>query len=470
MSEPGLRSNGEQWVVVGTGFIGSAVAAALESSSVPHRTMHAPRVSLQVAATVSQTIAVLADAPNEREVGNLAAAFTGASVVVNAAGLATPDASASAQLSGANALLPGLIYAAAVRAGVRCVVHLSSAAVQGRTRLLTESERKRPESPYGRSKALGEDVVLHLSRADPDNQTKMRILRATSVQGPERSTSSALTRIARSRLASVAGNGSGPSPVSSVDGLTSAIYALADAHDAPSIVLQPWEGLTARSVLEKFGASKPLQLPAPLCRVALCAAYAVSRRLRGRFTADLRRLEVMWFGQRQIPGWLVTSATLRSLQKMHNAPPTVLFGATAALTARVFMLEQCRYLSRHGWDVHLVTADGVERNPAAEFPWHTIEMQRTISPLDDLRAIRSGSAVRRLRPHVVWSAHQRPGCSAPSPRTYAGFRPGVPRPGAARRGFNGTNPHALTAVRAADLPTGHPHRLRRRRPKVADRG
>lgn len=83
--------------------------------------------------------------------------------------------------------------------------------------------------------ALGEDATLHLSGADLDNQTQLRILRATSVQGPERSTSSALTRIARSPLASVAGTGRRPSLVSSLDGLTSAIVALADAHDAPSI-------------------------------------------------------------------------------------------------------------------------------------------------------------------------------------------------------------------------------------------
>ncbi len=50
------------------------------------------------------------------------------------------------------------------------------------------------------------------------------------------------------------------------------------------------------------------------------------------------------------------------------------------------MQEQCRYLARRGWDVHLATADGAERTPAAEFEWHTIEMDRTISLRNDLRS------------------------------------------------------------------------------------
>ena len=218
------------------------------------------------------------------------------------------------------------------------MVHLSSATVQGRIRVLTESERKRPVSPFGVSKALGEDAVLLLSRADPSKQTQLRILRATSVQDPVRSTSSSLNRMARSPFASVAWSGIRPSPVSSTEGLTSAIIALADADDAPSIVLQPWEGLTARTALEKFGAKRLLRLPRPLCRAAVWAGYAVARYLlAGRFVADVRRLEVMWFGQRQVPGWLATSATLPPTRQARGGVPTVLFGATAALSARVFI-------------------------------------------------------------------------------------------------------------------------------------
>jgi glycosyltransferase involved in cell wall biosynthesis/nucleoside-diphosphate-sugar epimerase len=397
---------GGTWVIIGTGFIGSALAKALQSRSVSLRVVHAPRVAFGPESTVDDIVHATVDRSFEKEISDLTAKIGDASVVVNAAGVATPDAPASAMMTGANGLLPSLIFAAASQRGVHRVIHLSSAAVQGRARVLTESKRKTPDSAYGRSKALGEDAVLRLASAlhagGTQVRTQLRILRATSVQGPLRQTSTSLARIARSSLATVAGDRPRPSPVSSLAGLTDAIISLANSDDAPPVVLQPWEGLTARTVLERFGGKTPQTLPPLVCRVGIALGYAFARLLGGRFRAHIRRLDVMWFGQRQVPGWLVTSGLICLPHADQPREPTVLFGATAALTARVFMLEQCRYLAQRGWEVHLATSDGTERTPVPEFTWHTLTMQRTISPRADLRsAIEWIRLIRRVRPDVV---------------------------------------------------------------------
>ena len=463
------RPFNEQWVVVGTGFVGSALAAALKSRSVTHRIVHAPRVRHEMYATTAQTMAAVATAVNQCEIEKLAEAFVGASVVVNAAGLATPGAPASTSLSGANGLLPGLIFAAAIRAGVRCMIHLSSVAVQGRARLLTESERKRPQSAYGRSKALGEDTALQLSRADPNLRTQLRILRATSVQGPRRSHLGCTDP--HSKVADGERRGHRGPTQSCIK------FAGANLGNSRACRGSPMrrrsscslgKGLQlASSALQQFGATNLLKLPTPFCRMALWAGYAISRGLRGRFDADLRRLEIMWFGQRQVPGWLVTSGTLRRPQPVRSDGLTVLFGATAALTARVFMLEQCRYLARQGWAVHLVTADGAERTPAPEFVWHTIEMQRTISPFVDIRSIRQWIRLIRTPPSPSRNGRHAQGRAAWDGRgaCLPSSGSGVPRPRLARRGLTGrTRAVSLLAERLTCRLATH-IRLRRRGPE-----
>ena len=100
-------------------------------------------------------LAEAAELPRRSE-PDLAAAFAGVQVVVNAAGLATPGGTDSPALRGANALLPLVVADAADAAGVQRFVHLSSAAVQGHRPFLDESSHVQPFSAYSRSKALGE--------------------------------------------------------------------------------------------------------------------------------------------------------------------------------------------------------------------------------------------------------------------------------------------------------------------------
>ncbi|WP_066295482.1 NAD-dependent epimerase/dehydratase family protein [Arthrobacter luteolus] len=288
----------EVWAVLGaSGFIGSALAAALDRAGVTVRHVKAPRLSAR-SADAAGLLAEAAELADDQL--DLAGALAGADVVVNAAGLATPSGADSPELRGANSLLPVLVANAADAAGVRRFIHLSSAAVQGHRPFLDESPQVEPFSAYSRSKALGEQALS----ARVPGRCSVATIRATSVQGPERETTAKLVRIAGSPLASVAGRGDAPSPVSSVDALTSFVLTVGvQTNSVPPLVLQPWEGATVSGVLKAAGGRPPLRLPSWFCRSSLKAGYAVSSLLGERLHGPLRRVEMMWFGQRQEPGW-----------------------------------------------------------------------------------------------------------------------------------------------------------------------
>lgn len=286
------------WVVLGSsGFIGGAVCAGLRDAGITVRSVPAPRLE----SAAADAAGLLAEAAALEDVRtHLTAAFAGAEVVVNAAGLATPGGADSPALRGANSLLPAVIAEAADAAGIRRFIHLSSAAVQGHRPFLDETSYVQPFSAYSRSKAMGERA-LAARRAGSCNTVTIR---ATSVQGPRRPTTAKLVRLASSPLATVAGSGSAPSPVSSVESLVQYILAVGQhSGTVPAVVLQPWEQSTVAGVLEAAGGRKPRRLPAWLCRSALWSGYRVSSLAGERLHGPLRRLEMMWFGQRQVPGW-----------------------------------------------------------------------------------------------------------------------------------------------------------------------
>lgn len=288
-----------RWAVVGaSGFVGSAVVAELRGRGLDVIEVTAPRLE---STSTSASDVVAEAAPAGRATGTLQSAFGGVDVVVNAAGLATPGGAESPALTGANGLLPAVVALAARGAGVRRLVHLSSASVQGQLRTIDSSSRREPFSAYSRSKALGEEALELLDAG----QLGITTVRATSVQGPSRPTTVSLAKIARSPLASVAAPGNAPTPVSSIGALAWFVAEVGrHSGEVPAVVLQPWEGLSVREVLTAAGGRSPITLPAWLCRAVLAAGYAVSGGLLGeRLHGPLRRVELMWFGQEQVPGW-----------------------------------------------------------------------------------------------------------------------------------------------------------------------
>ncbi|POH59871.1 NAD-dependent epimerase/dehydratase family protein [Arthrobacter glacialis] len=316
------------WLVLGaSGFVGSAVVAELRGRGLKVATLAAPR--LNSVATTAQALADQARlftspgrSTSAADYAALLQAFDGVDVVVNAAGLAAPGDAESPSLTGANALLPAVIALAARAAGVKRLVHLSSASVQGHRRVIDETSVRAPFSAYSRSKTLGEEVLEVLAgdtvaAVDPDSTVVT--IRATSVQGPSRSTTLSLAKIAASPLASVASPGTAPTPVSSIDSLAwFVVEAGAFAGHVPALVLQPWEGLTVTDVLAAAGGQAPMVIPAWLCRPILASGYFVSGLLGERLHGSLRRVELMWLGQEQTPGWaeevgLVPPSAIRPL-------------------------------------------------------------------------------------------------------------------------------------------------------------
>ncbi|WP_253904382.1 NAD-dependent epimerase/dehydratase family protein [Arthrobacter sp. Br18] len=296
-------------MVGASGFVGSAVVSALDAAGIGVVRIAAPRLATDLADPARLT----EEAQTHPCIPDLAEALSGCSVVVNAAGLAAPGASDTPELRGANALLPAVLAEAAARAGAHRFIHLSSAAVQGRSPVLDDTEATTPFSAYSRSKALGEQTLRAWRRSGagtaagtgllPITVLPITVVRATSVQGPTRPTTLALARLARSPLASVASPGNAPTPVVSVDALAGLVLAVGrSVPDPPFIVLQPWGGLTVTTVLEAAG-GRPLQLPRWVCRAIVRCGYAASSLAGGRLSGAVRRVELMWFGQAQRPGW-----------------------------------------------------------------------------------------------------------------------------------------------------------------------
>lgn len=275
------------------GFIGSAIVAACGGVDVTTRSVLAPRLRCEA----RDLAGLMRESIDPSLIGSLAERIRGADVVINAAGLAGATSRDSSAMVGANSLLPRLIAEAARQAGVPRLVHVSSAAVLG-DRILDESRATAPFSAYSLSKALGERAL------DARDSVEVVAFRPTSVHGPSRAVSTSLGRLARSNLASVAGSGARPSPQVLVENVASAIaFTATHAGPVPAVVLQPWEGLTCAGVLRALGGKEPRHLPEPVARAAVRALRGAER-LHESGPGLRRRVEMLWWGQRQRSGWL----------------------------------------------------------------------------------------------------------------------------------------------------------------------
>ncbi len=300
---PGARitERGRVVVIGASGFVGSHVAGRLKDDGWEVIPLAAPRLSLSPGSNPDEVLGAL-DA-HESTVARLADVFKGADVIVNAAGAAAPDAAECASLVGANALLPAVLAAAAARSDVYRFVHVSSAAVQGRRGVLDESAETEAFSPYSRSKALGEQALLRVVEEGGSDSPEIVLVRATSVQGADRPTTVRLRGVASSRLATVASPGDRPSVVSSIEGLATFVSLVVRfPMDVPTIVLQPWEGLTTTEVLRNASGHNPRTISSVLARTVVGLGYIASAALP-RLSGTTRRLEVMWFGQAQEASW-----------------------------------------------------------------------------------------------------------------------------------------------------------------------
>jgi UDP-glucose 4-epimerase len=271
------------------------------------RALVAPRLTVDPGASAADLVGQLRNGAHSETIAALSHSLRGVRVVVNAAGLATPGAQNSPELMGGNGMLPGIIALAAADAGVRRILHISSAAVQDRRDPLDESSEVAPASPYAKSKATGEAVLALLRQiaATDTLELNMVVLRATSVHGPDRQTTASLIRLARSRWSSVAGDGTRATPIVRGTELAETVRFIGEIQGfVPAVVLQPWSGRTTGVVLRDLGQREPKHLPVAACRLLLALGYELSRFAGGRGRSRLRQLEVLWMGQAQTSGWL----------------------------------------------------------------------------------------------------------------------------------------------------------------------
>lgn len=226
---------------------------------------------------------------------SLCSDLVGADAVVNAAGMADPGCSDFEALYAANAVQPVVVAMATAEAGVRRLVHLSTAAVQGRRDPLDETMILAPGTPYGQSKAEAERALLRPGqRAVPDETV---IYRPTSVHGAGRAVTRRLAKWAANAPAlPVCGPGDQPVPVSLVQNVAAGVVFAATSPRVERVVVQPSEGLTVRRLLELFRARRIVSLPV-LPTGLLLGSLAVVGRASPSFEARLRRLELLLRGQ-----------------------------------------------------------------------------------------------------------------------------------------------------------------------------
>lgn len=276
-----------------SGFVGGHIMTALLAAGHEVRAVPAPRLRLEDSAEPPH---LLLRRPDVRKATReLIDALHGSEVVINSAGMAEPTSPGTPELFGANALLPLCLSSACATVGAR-LVHISSASVQGDLACLNESPTQRPFSPYSASKALGEVFVL-------SSECRHHVFRATSVHARSRSMTAALVRLAASPLSAVAGKGDRPTPQVLVGDLAKCVEHLVERPGAPAIVLQPGGGLSTGELLHLLGGRKPRHIPEVVAS-SLVRLLQAGERWAPAVGPHRRRLQMLWFGQSQVAGWL----------------------------------------------------------------------------------------------------------------------------------------------------------------------
>lgn len=219
----------------------------------------------------------------------------GAYGVVNAAGVAAPTSGVTAEMWNANSLLPSVLLLAARRAGVETLVHVSSAAVQGRMEPLDESDAMRPVSDYAVTKAVGEAVLRRTVKEG--SSPRFVIYRPGSVHSRREAKTEEfgrrLQQLGRTGLGvPLVDDGACPLPVVAASNVGRAVTELVFG-DYAGVVVHPFEGWTARTFVRTLAPDARIRSLTPTQAAALLGALrAVAPR-----SQHVRRAETLILGQ-----------------------------------------------------------------------------------------------------------------------------------------------------------------------------
>ena len=289
-------------VVGASGFIGSHVLASGHAHSLDIAAVRCPRVRVEDwRRPVTSAESWRRD--NAAELERFVRSLVGFDVVVNAAGMGAPTSTDEQSLYSANAVQPLLVARACRLAGVRRLVHISTAAVQGRLDPLDETARHHPFSPYTYSKAEGERLLLE---GDGDVPGELIVYRPSSVQGVERAITRRLARLAHAAIVPISGKGDQPLPLALIDNVAEGILFSALSPFSAPIVIQPSEHLTTRRLFECFSARRLLPLP-PRPVGWVLSGISLPLRYLPALSTSVRGLELLYRGQRvaesTLTGW-----------------------------------------------------------------------------------------------------------------------------------------------------------------------
>ena len=281
----------------GSGFVGGIVSAAVVEAG--HHLTRLTGVRVEGAYHPDRSIEQSAldwIRSHPDPAAQLTSELSGVDVLVNAAGMAEPESDEVERLFDSNAVLAAVVAQTAAGAGVPRLIHISSAAVQGRRDPLDETDELEPLTAYGRSKAAGERVLL---QRKVDVPAELVVYRPTSVQGPSRGLTRKLVAFTSLPLVPLPGRGTSPVPVCLGPAVGAVVVFLLSAQSPPAVVLQPSEGMTTRTLLDALG-DNPRYLPVPgvLAKMAVEAGYRLGRR-SSRIGALSRRLDLLVNGQAQ---------------------------------------------------------------------------------------------------------------------------------------------------------------------------
>jgi nucleoside-diphosphate-sugar epimerase len=283
--------------IVGRGLIGRLVEVAAKAAGHEVQDVSPFRVAGTYRAGV--TIDEAADdwlAAHAGEWSRLARDLESADALVQAAGLAEPESADAARLFDANVVLPAVVAVVAAEVGVPRLLHVSSAAVQGRRDPLDETAEVAPVTPYAKSKADAEAYLLAAADRAP---AEVVVYRPTSVQAVGRATTASLVAYASRKVVPVAGRGEAPLPLCLAENVAAGVVHALGITPCPLIVLQPSEGMTARRLIEAFGERRRIvSIPTWAVAFALRSGAVVGRRTPA-VAARVRRVELLARGQSQ---------------------------------------------------------------------------------------------------------------------------------------------------------------------------